>query len=549
MQFKDLCKILSIFVFGIAGTLLIPLCVACYYKFFLDPALHPQPYAIDAFLESVAICLVLGMWLRYCGRRSNRKMYLKEGIAAVVFLWVLAPALAALPFVLSGTLTNPLQAYFEMASGLTTTGATVMQAKSYDLKTGEEIPITRTFCGSPDVEYTFHGTIEPIRDPHTHEIVLSGIEAVGKGLLFWRSLTQWMGGVGIVVLFVAILPALGAGGRILFQAEVPGPMKDSITPRIKDAAIVLWKIYCFLTLVQIGLLMFTNAQMSLFDAITISFSTLSTGGFSVHSTSIGFYHDSWTEWIVLLFMILGGVNFTLYFYMFKGKFYRIYEPEFLCYLAIILSSTLIAIWKLVGTPKVLIGGIPDGLFSWQEAARYGMFQVVSAQTSTGFATANYDTWPYAMQTLMLILMFVGGMSGSTAGGIKIMRHYMLFQIAQFKVESLFSPERVRTFRVADKEVDASSAIMVLCFFLIIITLSVLGTYIYILDGIDPQTSLGIVGCMVNNVGLGFRMAGPVESFAFLSNFGLMWSSILMIAGRLEFFAVLAVLTPHFWEDH
>jgi trk system potassium uptake protein TrkH len=547
MQFKDLSRILAIFIFGFALVMAIPLFVSCYYKLFIDPVTHPQDYAIDAFLVSIGICLLLGFFFYYQGKRSTRKLYQKEGIAAVVVLWVLIPALAALPFLISGTLKNPFQAYFEMASGFTTTGASIMTAKTYDMQTGEEIPIIRTFCGSPDVEYRFYGTIEPIRDPISREIVLEGVEAVGKGLLFWRSLTQWLGGVGIVVLFIAILPALGAGGRILFQAEVPGPLKDSMTPRIKEAAMQLWRIYCGLTAIQVVLLLATNPQMSLFDAVTISFSTLSTGGFSVRNTSIEYYHNSATEWIVLIFMIFGGINFTLYFYILRGKFYRIYEPEFFCYLAVILIGAIFAAWQLVGTPYVLLDGSIEGNFTMGNAIRHGMFQTVSTQTSTGFATANYDSWPYILQTLMLILMFVGGMSGSTAGGIKIMRHYMLFRIAQTKVESLFRPYNVQTFRVADKEVDVSVSTMVLCFFLILITLSVIGTFVYILDGIDPQTSLGLVGCTINNVGLAFRMASPANSFAFMSDFSLMWSSLLMIAGRLEFFVVLAVLVPAFWK--
>jgi len=547
MQFKDLSRILAIFIFGFALTLVIPLLVSCHYKIFVDPASHPQDYGINAFLASIGICLLLGAFFYYQGKRSNRKLYQREGIAAVVILWVLLPALASLPFLISGTLNNPFQAYFEMASGFTTTGASIMTAKTYDTQTGEEIPIIRTFCGSPDVEYRYYGTIEPIRDPISNEIVLEGVEAVGKGLLFWRSFTQWLGGVGIVVLFIAILPALGAGGRILFQAEVPGPIKDSMTPRIKEAAVQLWRIYCGLTLIQVVLLMATNPQMSLFDAVNISFTTLSTGGFSVRNTSIEYYQNNATEWVILLFMILGGINFTLYFYILRGKFYRIYEPEFFWYLAVILITAVFATWQLVGTPYIHNDGSVEGNFALGDAIRNGMFQMVSTQTTTGFVTANYDTWPYILQTLMLILMFVGGMSGSTAGGIKIMRHYMLFRIAQAKVESLFRPYNVQTFRVADKEVDLSVANMVLCFFLILITLSVIGTFIYILDGIDPQTSLGMVGCMVNNVGMAFRMAGPANSFAFMSDFSLMWSSLLMIAGRLEFFVVLAVLVPAFWK--
>lgn len=548
MQFKDLSRILAVFVFVFSATLLFPLLVDGYYKFFVDAALHPQPYAFEAFIGSIAICLLLALVFKYFGRNSTRKLYQHEGIAAVVFIWLLIPALASLPFLLSGTLKNPFQAYFEMTSGFTTTGASVLVAKNFDPLTGKEIPIQRSFCGDPQIQYSFYGNIDPVRDPATNQIVYEGIEAVGKGLLFWRSFTQWLGGVGIVVLFIAILPALGAGGRILFQAEVPGPMKDSMTPRIKEAAVQLWKIYLGLTISQVILLMATNPSISLFDATTISFSTLSTGGFSVKNTSIEYYHNNMTEWITILFMILGGINFTLYFYILRGKFYRIYEPEFFTYLLVIAIGTLIAVWKLVGTPNELITGEFIGKFDLESALRSGMFQVVSAQTSTGFISTNYDHWPYAVQTLMLIYMFVGGMSGSTAGGIKVMRHYMLVKLAQSKIESLFQPRRIKAFQVADKEVDESSSSMVFCFFFLVIALSVLGTFVYILDNIDPQTALGAVACMVNNVGLGFQMGGPTGTFAFMSDASLLWSSFLMIAGRLEFFVVLAVFSPAFWME-
>lgn len=549
MLYRDICKILALVVLGFTGTLLVPLILGIYYEFIADPQTHPQPHTTLYFVESIAIGLALAGILQYFSRGAAGRIYRREGLAIVVFIWVLIPALGALPFYLSGTLKNPFEAYFESASGLTTTGMSAIQAKNYDAKTGQEIPYELTVQGPIPTTYRFYGNVEPVRDPVTHQIVAEGVEAVGKALLFWRSFIQWLGGVGIVVLFVAVLPTLGAGGKVLFQAEVPGPIKDALTPRIKETAVNLWKIYLGLTVFLTFLLMVTNPAMEWFDAITITFSSLSTGGFSVRNTSIGYYKNAATDWVVILSMLLGSINFSIYYYALKGKIYRIFEPEFFLYLAILTVSCALAIWWLVGTPEVLFTEAPHKLFDLSDAVRHGTFQIVSAMSSTGFTTADYDIWPYAVQALMLVLMFVGGMSGSTAGGIKIMRHYMLFRIGQFKVESLFSPKRVQTFKVGGKEMDQGAMIMVLCFFLMIISVSVAGTLLYIFNGIDPETALGLVACMVNDTGMAFRAVGPLDSCAFMTNFDYALSSVLMIMGRLEFFAIFALLVPAFWKTN
>lgn len=546
MLWYDISKILGYFLLYFGLTLLFPLGLSVYYEVYSTADAHPQPHATIPFLESFVISVLAAFLLIWIGRRATGNIYRREGLALVVFIWFLAPAFAALPFTLSGTLQNPTQAYFEAVSGLTTTGATVMWPKKYD-EAGKEIPIEKVVCGSLETTYTFWGNITPVRDDRNGEIVYEGVEAVGKAILFWRSLLQWIGGVGIILLFASILPALGVGGKVLLQAEQTGPLKSSLTPRLKETAAHLWKIYFGLTVLQIILLMLTNDEMPLFDAVTITFSTLSTGGFSIKNASIGFYQNAWTEWIVIIFMILGSINFTLYFYALAGKFYRIYDLEFFLFLAILFSACALGAFLLIGTPEDLLTGVSKN-FEWEEAIRIGTFQIVSANTSTGFAVANYDRWPHAVQALLLIVMFVGGMSGSTAGGIKIIRHYILFRIAQYRVESLFRPENIRNFRIGDRALDNSSAIMVLCFFLVVVASAVFGTYTYILTGVDPETSIGCVACMLNNTGAAFRVAGPAESFAFMSNFNLVFSSILMILGRLEYFAVLAILVPAFWKQ-
>lgn len=550
MLYKDICKILTYFVLGITAALAIPLLLAGYYEFIALPTAHPQPHTTLAFLKTILICLATAGVLWGVGRKAKGVLYRREGIAIVVIIWLGIPILAALPFLISNTLKNPYAAYFEAVSGLTTTGSTVMAAKHFDPETGKEVPIVAKVPGAVPSSYTYYGTIEPVRDQSTGQITHEGIEAVGKGLLFWRSFTQWLGGGGIVVLFIAVLPALGVGGKILFTTEMTGPLKGAFTPRIKETAIQMWKIYLGLTVVEIALLKFTNTHLGWFDTVTIAMASLSTGGFSVRNASIGAYNSAATEWTVIVCMLLGSINFSLYYNVLRGKFYRIYEPEFFLYAVVIFIGCFLTSWYLFGGEmQLLVGSGSVGHFDTHDAIRYGTFQLISSITSSGFTTANYDIWPYACQMLMLVVMFMGGMSGSTAGGIKMMRHYMLFRIGQNKVESLFQPETVRTFRVGSREVDSSSTLFVLCFFLIITAVSVLGIMLYIIDGCDLETATGLVACMVNCTGLSFRVAGPFGSCAFMSDFGLILSSLLMVLGRLEFFAILAMLVPAFWKQN
>ena len=549
MLYKDICKILGYYLFGFTIALLIPFFIAVYYQFFADPATHPQPHSAFSFFWTLIISLALALTCRFVGQHSSGHLYRREALITVVIIWFVTPAIAGIPFYFSGTLEDPVHAFFEATSGFTTTGATTMQAKQYDEETGEEIPIRRTFCGAHTTVYSYWGTIKPVRDPKTGEILYEGIEAVSKALLLWRSFMQWLGGMGIVLLFVAILPALGVGGKVLFQAEVPGPIKDSLTPRIKETASQLWKIYVGLSIAEMVLLMVTNPELDWFESSTIMFSTMSTGGFTVKNASIGAFQNAYTDWIVIIFMVLAGVNFSLYYYSLRGKFYRIYEPEFFLYLILIILSCCVATWFLVGYHKILLTGVSEDVFTAGAAVRYGFFQVISAMTTTGFVTADYDAWPNAIQALMLIVMFFGGMSGSTAGGMKIARIHMLFHITKQKVESLFRPETVRQYKLGNREIDTNAAIMVLCFFLILITIAAFSTFFFIIDGIDSETALALATLLINNIGIGFRMTAPTESCAFLSDFGLVYSSLLMVFGRLEFLAVLAVMVPAFWQQN
>lgn len=549
MYYRDIARILGKLLLGLSLTFLIPAALAGYYEFFTDNLRHPQPHSTAVFLYSMLITLGVALGLLQIGKNATGHIYRREGLLTVVLIWLLIPVFAGLPFWLSGTLENPVMAYFEAVSGITTTGSTAMQGKAYDPNTNHEIPIVRTVKGTIDTVYTFYGTIEPVRDPKTGQILYEGVEAVGKALIFWRSFTQWLGGVGIVVLMIAVLPSLGAGGKVLFQAEVPGPLKDTLTPRLRETGINLVKIYLAVSLFCFLILLFTNSKISFFDAINITFVTISTGGFSTHNTSIAFFENPLTDWVVILCMTLGSLNFTLYYYLWKGKFYRIFQAELFVFLAIFLIASLFATWHLEGTAKVSLMPPSQELFTFWEAFRYATFQVSSAMSTTGLFTANYDIWPYLSQVVMLLVMFAGGMAGSTAGGIKTMRLLMFFRIAQYKVESLFKPKSVQIFKVGDKEVDHGAQLLTLCFFLLLVMVSLIGTFLYVIGGIDPETAIGLTACMVNGTGLSFRVAGPLDSCAFLSDGGLVISSLLMLFGRLEFFAFFALMVPSFWKSN
>ncbi|MFN0065926.1 MAG: TrkH family potassium uptake protein [Chlamydiales bacterium] len=548
MLWRDISRALGFYCWVLLIPLAIPTCIAIFCDWIVGPGVYPQPPSAVAFLITMLVCALIGFLLWFFGLKSTGRLYRREGLLLVLIVYFLTPALSGLPFILNKTFTNPLDAYFESVSAYTTTGASIMHAKEYNPITGEEVPISLNFCINSDVTYTYYGTIKPVLGKDG-EVQLTGIEAVSLSLIFWRSFMQCLGGGGIVVLFVAILPALGVGGKILYQTEVTGPTKESIFPRIKETASLLWKVYLGLIALETILLMFTNERVSLFDAMTVSFSTLSTGGFCPKNANIAAYDSGVTSFIVMVFMILGSINFSLYFFCMRGKLARLNDPELKVFLLIILTAVLIGTWQLVGAPKDDITLVSQGAgnFSFLEALHYSAFQLISAQTSTGFATADYDIWPFSVQVLMLILFFVGGMAGSTAGGIKVVREQTFIKILLNKIESIFRPDTVREFRLGETIINTRTATTILCFFMIVGGLTVLGTFAFVLDGIDPETALSTAGCMINNVGLAFRAGGPAHSFAFLNTLGKLSSIFLMIAGRLEFYALLIAFVPGFWR--
>jgi trk system potassium uptake protein TrkH len=532
MLLKKICQILGKYLFYLSIALLIPLLAAVYFQYIAKD--HPQPHSTSAFCLALLVCLALSGVLRFFGKKGPQQpqLYRRESILIVVLVWIVTSIVSALPFYFSGTLTRPIDAYFEAMSGLTTTGATLIAPKAYDA-TGQEVAIQISDPRVPKETYTYWGTVAPIQ---AGEIEYTGVEAVGKALLLWRSLLQWIGGIGIIVIFLTVLPALGVGGKFLYQIEMTGPIKDGLTPRIRDTASRIWKLYLFFTLLEVLLLLLTNRQMSFFDALCTSLSTISTGGFSVRNQSIMSYDSYATEAIVIAFMMIGSINFSLIYHALRFKFFRIYVPDFFLFLGIALLGSIAVSLYLIGPHSI------------SEAFRQGSFQALSMQTTTGFVIADYDLWPFPAQMFMLLLMFIGGMSGSTAGGIKTSRFYILYKIVSHRLESIYRPDSVRKLRIGNNEIDDKNSLTVLSFFCVVAFFTVFGTVVFVLDGIDFATSLGLIASLLNNVGAAFRAAGPSGSFLFLSDFSKILATFWMLLGRLEFFVVLLLFLPAFWRN-
>lgn len=548
MLYRDICRTLAFYLWILALPLCIPLGIAIYCEWIVGPEVYPQPPVTGALILTLLITAVLGVVFFVIGRKGIGHLYRREAILLVLIVYLITPAIGALPFFLNKTLERPLDCYFEAVSALTTTGASILYPKKFDPSTGQEIPYVKSIEAGKKTTYSFYGTVSPVTVPQSHQ-KLEGLSAISYALIFWRSFMQWLGGGGIIVLFVAILPTLGVGGKILYQTEVTGPSKESMLPRIKETASKLWKIYLSLTIVETVLLMCANRKISLFDAVTVSMATLSTGGLTPRSEGIAYYNCPFTDVVIMVFMILGSINFSIYFYCLRGRFSRLKDPELRTFLIFLFLACLFAAWQLTGTTPAPLASENVGAskLTFLQALRYGSFQIISAQSSTGFATANFDVWPFSVQVLMLILMFIGGMAGSTAGGIKVIRIQTFFRTLLNKIEAIYRPDVVRTYRMGSSVIDHNTATTVLCIVMIAVTLAIVGTFLLVLNGVDPETSLTTITCMANNGGFAFRMAGPTESFAFLTPFGKIISCIWMIAGRLEYYALLITLIPAFWR--
>ena len=440
------------------------------------------------FLVTSAITLVVGMAFGL-GGRGEGELYRREGILIVVGAWMLASLFGALPYLGTGALTSVVDALFEAASGFTTTGASVM----------------------------------------------TDIEGMGRGVLFWRSFTQWLGGMGIIVLFVALLPEIVAGARFLFKLEVPGPTAETLHPRVRDTAIVLWKIYVLFTVAETALLMATG--LDLYDALTHTFSTLSTGGFSPRDASAAAFGAP-AQIVMIVFMLLAGVNFSLFYALRRGQRDTVRrDPELRVYVLIVVVASLV----------VFVDLSLAGVGAWGTNLIDSIFQVVSLVTTTGFATADFDRWPMLSRALLVALMFIGGSAGSTSGSMKVARMMMGLKYALREVRSVFAPNVVRGIFMGGSPVPESVVRSVSGFFILFMTTWGVAVVVLAVGGHDLVTAGTAAIAMLGNVGPGLEGVGPTQNFASFHAWEKLFFVFLMWVGRLEVYAVYAVLTVRFWR--
>ncbi|MCB1057192.1 MAG: TrkH family potassium uptake protein, partial [Acidobacteria bacterium] len=372
----------------------------------------------------------------------------------------------------------------------------------------------------------------------TGATVLTDIAGQDRGILFWRCFTQWLGGMGIIVLFLALLPELGPGARFLYKLEVPGPTAEALSPRIRDTALVLWKIYLFLTVAQTGLLWLTG--LSLYDAVSHTFTTLSTGGFSPLNESVAGYLDKpWAVIVIIVFMIIAGGNFSLYFGLTRGAGWSLMrDHEFRLYLLILAGTTGLITWNLLATSTYT--ELPRALLD-------ASFQTASLMTTTGFATADFELWPHLSRMLLVAIMFIGGCAGSTAGSMKVMRMVIGLKSAWREVRYMFSPNTVVAVFVGGKPVPDPVVRSVAGFFILFLTSWGLGTVLLTFDGHSPLTAATAAIATLGNIGPGLERVGPVENFAFFSGWAKLVMVLLMWIGRLEVYAVVALFNWRFWR--
>lgn len=445
------------------------------------------------FIFTSAFITCLSGFLLWAGfRKYDKSVAKREGYLIVALGWLVFSLFGALPFHISGAIPSYTDAFFETISGFTTTGASILS--------GDEI------------------------------------DHLANGLHFWRSMTQWLGGMGIIVLSLVILPVLGIGGMQLFVAEVPGPTPDKLHPRVKETAKRLWAIYCIITLAEVLLLW--AGEMNFFEALNHSLTTMATGGYSTSGSSVGHFQTPYTHYIITLFMIIAGINFSLAYLGMHLKFKSIWRNEELrWYLGFILGFTII----ITG---ILLFNSDDG---FETSFRNALFQVVSIITTTGYATVDYLQWLPGAWVLLLVLMFFGGSAGSTGGSIKIVRIVLLLKNGFLELKRLIHPNAIIPVRFDKQAVPQQTITNVLAFVSVYVLITVTGMIVISFQGYDLETSLGAVAATLGNIGPGIGAVGPASNFADFNNFGKWFLSVLMLIGRLELFTVLVIFSPAFWR--
>ena len=465
--------------------------------------IYKDGVTLKLFLSGL-VTLLIGVSAMVYTRNHKKEMNKREGYIVVSFGWIVMALSGTIPYVFTEAIPSFTDAFFETMSGFTTTGASI----------------------------------------------LNDIEAVPEGVLFWRSLTHWIGGMGIIVLAVAILPLLGIGGMQLFAAEAPGPSADKLHPRITDTAKRLWLIYFGYTAAETILL--KAAGMNFFDAINHSMSTLSTGGFSTKNASVAYWNAMpMVQYIIIVFMFLAGTNFVLSYFAFKGKISKVYkDEEFKLYFKFIAIFTILAAVIIYFNADLSLSTIehPQVLGVGESAFRHSLFQVLAIITTTGFVTADYTLWTPFLTIFFFGLMFLGGSAGSTSGGIKIVRHLITIKNGFLEFKRTLHPNAILPVRYNKRSVSGDIVFNILGFFILYLLSFIIGSLGFSMMQIDFESAIGLAASSLGNVGPALGDFGPVDNYAALPPIGKWWASFLMLIGRLELFTVLILLTPFFWRN-
>lgn len=446
------------------------------------------------FLISAGITLLLGIAGILAGRNASPLIGRREGSLIVTFIWVVFTLFGLLPFWISGSIPSFTDAFFETISGFTTTGASI----------------------------------------------LNNIEELSHSILYWRSLTHWIGGLGIIVISLAILPVFGVSGTQLFVAESAGPTKDKIHPKINETAKRLFLIYIIITFTESIFLKIGG--MGWFDAINHSFSTVATGGFSTKQASVGYWNSPYIQYVVAIFMLLSGVNFSLYYFGFKNKFRKFFENEELkYYLLTLLAFSIIVTFSLIDFSQTFSFDIIE--LAWRDA----FFNVTACMTTTGFATADYMYWKTFTWILLLIAMIIGASAGSTSGAIKMVRIVIVFKYCYYEIQKLIHPNAVIPVKYNGLIVKADVITRVLAFVLLYLFTVAVGILVLSMSGMGFQESIGGLITCLGGVGPGLGQVGPAGNFSAIPEFSKWFLSFIMLLGRLELFTVLVLFTPSFWR--
>jgi trk system potassium uptake protein TrkH len=444
---------------------------------------------VNSFLYTMLIMLSIGSATFFI-RAKNKTIYARDGFAIAAIGWIMISFFGALPFYFSGSIPSLIDGFFEASSGFTTTGASI----------------------------------------------LKDVEILPMGIAFWRSFTHWVGGMGILVLTLALLPNIGAGTLQIMKAESPGPTPGKLVPRVRQTAIILYGIYIVITVLQVILLKI--AGLSLYDSFIYTFGSVGTGGFSNKNLSVGYYNNVPAEVIMTVFMFICGANFSLYYGALKGNIKGIFkDEEFRLYGLVVLVSILLIGINIYINVYHNIG----------EALRHSSFQVVTIITTTGYATTDFNQWPSFSKMILLILMFIGGCAGSTGGAIKNIRILLLFKAAKRDLLKIIHPKAVYTVRFGGKAVNESTLSEVLGFFFMYIIIFFAAALVVSLDGKDIVTTLSSVAATLGNIGPGFEIVGPMGNYSSLSYLSKLVLSMCMIVGRLEIYPILLLLSRQFWK--